>query len=339
MHEYVLSESKTQTLITGVYRTGSEYLTQLLNSVEGISASMYAVNVLRFVDGRYDPIDEKGNYQSALLDISSRLKERYEINLEKDEILRYLESKEQVTYGLLYDAIMTSLYIDGQNKHWMEKCQLLWREIPRFLEQMPNGKAIQIVRDPRSVLASFKKYTYAEPPAYLGAIFNCFDSMKFAVKYETICAPGTYATVKYEELAQNPEAVVKSTLIKLGFRDQCLNQSTEDWVDAYGRKWRSNSSFHDPDTLKSFDVSQSINRWKDSLSESEVRLTEHVCGELMEQFGYEGKYSPGKLDADMRNLFHDDPQITRYYEAWRDRKVGIEEFPTDPTKKENWRKD
>ena len=35
----------------------------------------------------------------------------------------------------------------------------MWREIPTFIGMLPNAKAIHIIRDPRSVLASFKKYT------------------------------------------------------------------------------------------------------------------------------------------------------------------------------------
>ena len=33
---------------------------------------------------------------------------------------------------------------------------------PEFIKIMPNGKAIIVVRDPRSVLASFKKFTNAK---------------------------------------------------------------------------------------------------------------------------------------------------------------------------------
>ena len=51
--------STSQTLITGVYRTGTEYLTQLVNCHPNISATMYSVNIYRFVEGKYDPINIK----------------------------------------------------------------------------------------------------------------------------------------------------------------------------------------------------------------------------------------------------------------------------------------
>ena len=41
-------KSKSQTLITGSYRSGTEYITHLINSHPSISASMYQINIMRF---------------------------------------------------------------------------------------------------------------------------------------------------------------------------------------------------------------------------------------------------------------------------------------------------
>ena len=86
----------------------------------------------------------------------------------------------EITYGVLYDVLMTTLWVTEEKRHWAEKCQILWREIPDFIDMMPNGRAILAIRDPRSVLASFRAFTFVPPPAYLGAIFNCFDALKHA---------------------------------------------------------------------------------------------------------------------------------------------------------------
>ena len=60
--------SKSQTLITGTYRSGSEYLTLLLDSHPELSASMYRVNLIRFMFKRYDPISNPKNLELALSD-------------------------------------------------------------------------------------------------------------------------------------------------------------------------------------------------------------------------------------------------------------------------------
>ena len=66
---------------------------------------------------------------------------------------------------------------------WADKTQLVWTRVPDFLDMFPNGKVIHIVRDPRNVMASFKKSTYAPEPAYISAAFNCYDSMKKGLFY------------------------------------------------------------------------------------------------------------------------------------------------------------
>ena len=73
--------SKSQTLITGTYRSGSEFLTLLLNSHPELAATMYRVNLIRFVFQRYDPILKLNNLKAALLDTNKRL-------LDKDKQLR-----------------------------------------------------------------------------------------------------------------------------------------------------------------------------------------------------------------------------------------------------------
>ena len=54
-----MNYSRSQTLITGTYRSGSEYLTLLLDSHPELSATMYRVNLIRFMFRRYDPISDK----------------------------------------------------------------------------------------------------------------------------------------------------------------------------------------------------------------------------------------------------------------------------------------
>ena len=98
-------------------------------------------------------------------------------------ITEIVKSSNNIDTCRIYDVIMTELHLKNNNVyHWAEKCQLVWREIPYFIDHMPNGYAIHIIRDPRSVLASFKKFTNAEYPLYLTAVFNSLDSLQKAIE-------------------------------------------------------------------------------------------------------------------------------------------------------------
>ena len=42
----------------------------------------------------------------------------------------------------VYDVMMSELWLDDGKSNWAEKCQLVWREIPDFLDRMPFGRAV-----------------------------------------------------------------------------------------------------------------------------------------------------------------------------------------------------
>jgi hypothetical protein len=331
-----MSASKSQVLITGVYRTGSEYVAQLVGCHPALAVSMYAVNALRFVYHRFDPIHEAVQYRAALRSIAGRLRARYRLELPEDAVVQRLEAAQEVTYGLLYDAVMCALYLRPPAEHWAEKNQLLWREIPLFIASMPNGRAILVVRDPRSVLVSFRRYTYAPPPAYLGAVFNCYDAMKFARDNRALVASGRLHVLRYEDVARDPQRAAESVWRFLGLEGSFDVHDRRKWRDAYGRQWHANSSFHPSGDTSSFDVDKAISRWKGEIGDGELALTEVVCGALMQEFGYPLSGNPTRRQAAIEAI-GGDPTIARYFAHWERTGEGIEEFPTDPLDPTNWR--
>ena len=62
-------------LTTGVYRSGTEYVAMLIGAHPEISSTLYRVNLLRFIYGRYNPIHERDNYLRVLEDLNKRLTE------------------------------------------------------------------------------------------------------------------------------------------------------------------------------------------------------------------------------------------------------------------------
>lgn len=329
--------SATQTLLTGVYRSGTEYLAQVLGCHPEVSSTMYRVNVLRFAWGKYDPISDPAQYSKALADTGARIASRYGLVLDEARIKARLARAGPVSYGTLYDAIMTDLYVDGTRRHWIEKNQLLWREIPVFLDLVPEGRAVLVVRDPRAVLLSFKKYTYAPPPAYLQAVFNCVDAMQHAARYKAELPASRFRVVRYEDVAQDPQRHAEALWAFLGVGDanRVDVRNGTGWKDATGKPWRVNSSFHAADDARPFDVASSIERWRTLLSPEEVALAEGICGAAMAQFAYEPSFPKAAWPDALRLLAHDDG-LMHMLRRWLQTGEGIEAFPTDPLDPRNW---
>lgn len=326
--------SLSQTLITGAYRSGTEFVTHCIDSHPQLSATMYRVNALRFIRGRYEPLARPENLKKAVRDLAERLSSRYQVSLNEKDVLGALAGTEELTSCALYDTAMSSLYLTETTRHWAEKSQLLWRDIPHFLERMPNGRAIMIIRDPRAVVASFKKFTYCPSPAYLGAVFNSLDALQcahaFARRY-----PETFLCIRYEDAALDPLAAARAAwrLLKLDDTHELTPQQT--WKDAYGQPWLSNSSFQKTNG-NDFNLTASLDRGK-MLSPAERDLTEGVCGHAMRLMGYAVEKRTPNWQAALK-LFHADPEIRGYFVRWLRTGQGVQAFPSDPLKPENWRK-
>jgi len=330
-----VGRSASQTLITGVYRTGSEYIAQIAGCHPQLAVSMYGVNALRFVYGRFDPIERPERYRAALEAIAERMRSRYQREVPVGALLQRLDAAKRVTYGLLYDEVMCEIFLNPPARHWAEKNQLLWREIPQFLESMPDGRAILVLRDPRSVLVSFKKYTYAPPPAYLGAAFNCLDAMQHAERYRK-AGDSRVLVLRYEDAASEPQAWAERIWSHLRLEGRYEVTDRGNWKDAYGKPWHANSSFHAAADARPFDIRSSVDRWKKEIAPEELALTQAVGGEAMQSWGYTLAPGAAEVDAGLR-LAGDDPLVNGYIRHWRATGEGIEAFPTDPVDPKNWR--
>ena len=302
---------------------------------------MYRVNFLRFFYKKKNISLTKKKYIKILSDLNKRLKLRYKVSVDIKKICEYLK-KENIkpTYGKLYDIVMSHLYIKDTAKHWAEKNQLLWREIPDFLEIMPNGKAIVVVRDPRSVLASFKKYTYAKPPLYLQAIFNCFDLFNFIKTNNKLIKNKKLYVVKYEKVALRPKHEINKVFKFLNLRTLNEVKIKKNQLDAYGNIWENNTSYDKNKSPKKFAIDASIDRWKKNLSAEEVLLTETICSDHMKDFKYKCKFktSDTKIFKKSLELFMNDKEIKDCFNLFINKGVGIQKFPTDPLQKKNWSK-
>ena len=153
---------------------------------------------------------------------------------------------------------------------------------------LPNAKAIHIIRDPRSVLASFKKYTRYKYPACLGSIFNSYDALKTAVEHQQYLA-NTVKIIKYEDLIDSVDKTIKELWKFIGLNTKNKIKK-KNFVDSYGNMWFSNSSFHKNISSDSFDNHSAKKGWSKRLEPEEIMMTELVCGDLMEFFGYKKIY-------------------------------------------------
>jgi len=319
---------------------GSEYIAQELTDHPALSMTMYTVNALRFIGHQYDPLTNGKNLTAALTALKERVVGNFGHDFDLQKVFKIIREENAKTVYEIYDILMRLLYLnEGTASHWAEKNQLLWRQIPDFLTHMPNGKAILILRDPRNVLLSFRHFTNAPAPAYLGAIFNCLDAMQCAAHYQETLPQERFLLLRFEDFVANPQDYKRKcyTFLGLDLNNAPTQKPCPQWQDAHGNPWTHNTAF--PSQDGQFDVQASFERWKTGLSQDELALCETVCGEMMKKFSYTPSTNAPALNPRwIKEVCAQSPHVTNAHTQWKTTGSGIQAFPTDPLSPQNWEK-
>ena len=325
-------------LITGVFRSGTTLIAQIMNNHPDFSVIYDSVNFMRFSYKRYEILSNFHNVENMVTEIHNRIMKRLELNFNKKKVLKDLKQihNKKITYAIVYDAIMSDLLLKKSGKkHWGEKTNLVWTKIPNFFEMFPKGRVIHIQRDPRAIIASWKKFTYAPGINYLDGVFNCVDSMNTAKKYSKRFRNKRYCAIKYEDLVSNKEQTLKKVCKNLEIRYSKGMLDESKFRTQKGNKWKGNSVFkkHIQGISKSFK-----DTWKRKLPEEDIYIIQFFCGDQMREFGY--KKIKIKEDEELLTTIKKKILSSKLVSdgalSWLFEKKGKERYPNDPLDPQNW---
>lgn len=215
-----------------------------------------------------------------------------------------------------------------------EKVVLEWQNIPLILTDR-SSVAIHTMRDPRSVLVSWKKMTNSPKPRYMDALANCLNSMLYGLLYREEYSSNRYVQFVYDDYVKEPEEYLSNIQKLLGLKVDlnCLNP--ENWT-LDGKSYKS-SSMHG--TIKSNKQAQSRN-WSDYISSVEEWIfNEYFPDWILDAYGFEAKRELVDLDKDELKelkLILEDPFISESLDSLS--YVGLRRFPSDFRDPKTWMK-
>ena len=314
--------------ITGCYRSGTTYISRVLDAHPDLNVTFDSVNYFRFIIKKDIPPIE---YKKIVYSISKRMKTRYNIVLDVKKIIKNIERSNSINHKQIYSSVMNCLFENSKNI-WGEKSLLEWTNIPLFLSMFPNGHVIHIIRDPRDVVASYKNMTYEKGDRYLDAIFASLGSLNASIYYNNIIPDDRYKILIYEDFILNKIKSCRNLCKYLGieFFDEMLDHSNH--TDIFGKKFDSKTHTSFPD-----DKSKPINRWKKKLSNNEIELIESILRLQMDHYGY-------KLSTDLKNnsipwllnILKNSNLINDRFINYLVSGEGVESYPSDSTDPKNW---
>lgn len=186
-------------------------------------------------------------------------------------------------------------YADKCDKpYWGEKTPTHSRYIAQIREIYPSSTIIYMVRDPRAVVASSKRYFHkkrGEADFWISVdISNSIkmwrDSIKDAIFHkEDICF------VSYEEFVKEPEKVLTGLTGKLGlpYEKEMLDfhRNNSELISVENKdkvlEWHK-------ETTKQVNV-ENIDKWKNELTKEEIIKVEQELSEYFDYFKYDKIYT------------------------------------------------
>ena len=323
--------------MTGTMRTGGSLLINLLSTHSKVNIFNEMIHFFRFIYLKYDPLNEK-NLEHLLNEQKLRLKYRMDLSLDTDFLRKKISSK-KLNYKNIYSEFLNYFFKYSGKKTGGEYAALQWREIPIFLKFFPKGKAIHVYRDPRAVLASWKKLSSIPNYAYLNCIFNWIDSTNHIIKFNKKLPNKNYFAVKYEDMMTETQNSVKKLFkfLELNLEENALN--TKKWKKNLNQKIvRVPRSAHEGKNIIGFSTTR-INNWNKSLEDWEIYLAEKICKKNMRIFGYKETFSNKKnkkLEKKAMSIIIKNNLLHQNFKNFKNKKIGTNEYPSDPTSPINW---
>jgi len=319
--------------MTNTMRAGSSYLTRILSAHPNISMSYDTVNFFRFCYQKYNPITNEENFLNLAKDMSFRLKNRFDIDLNIKTFSKIVSGRDR-SYATAYLGIQKTIFPNKDKIILGDKEALAWTKIPNFLDMFPKGKVIMVVRDPRDVVNSFKKITIAPENDYLISLFDSIDAINHAVRYSRRF-PENVHMVKFEQLKLHPKETVRDIckFIGVDFNNKMLDE--ENFTDHFGNKWDQIKSKSCPDET---DRLAAVGRWQHKLDSDDLYLCERIARDAIQKIGLQLSGKKFTLD-DFKNSIAkimSSKLLQEAFKNWCDTGEGVEKFPLDPTNPSTW---
>lgn len=314
-------------MISGVYRSGTTFLTAMLGAHAEIRAASSTVKFLRFCLGRYGDMRQRENRIALLADTHERIRKRWELSLDEAGILAKTDAHPAPSYALLYDLIMHDMLgrDAGRPIRWGEKLAAQWEDIPLFLKMFPQGKAIHIFRDPRDVTVSYKLMTFEPGNTFLDAAFN-FRGAAECMEQLLREYPDRVLAIRAEDISAAPEENAKRicSFLDLEYSPAMIDASQ---LRADGEDWASNTSFGK--TYKTLPDAKP--RWPEHLTRAETIFIEMISQPFFSKLGYTSSgFVPEKADWDKIFEYTTESFLDERFRKWLLTGQGSQGYRTDP---------
>lgn len=212
---------------------------------------------------------------------------------EVDEVVERVRSDRE--HCSVFARAFAHLAEKGGRRFWLEKTPTHIFHIDQIARSLPEARFVEIVRDPRDILASkktrkesvWKGDRYSPERRHLKHLEKAYDPLWDSLSWKSAVRAGAQArrrwrdkviSVRYEDLVCEPELKVRELCAALGldFEPEMLSVSSGNPAD-----WRQKASRAGREI-----AADSVGRWGTVLTPSEVALSQALLRGELARLGY-----------------------------------------------------
>lgn len=225
---------------------------------------------------------------------------KYEyLGVDEEALTRLLSGiKGAVRFDEAYKAVYycsTSLWPKEEIKVIGDKNPVYALNADRLLTFFPGAKFIHITRDYRDNFVSMRKFEFEAPNVVLQAFRWRYLAKKLLTLQKRF--PDQFLWIRHEDLAANPETVLRSVDAFLGipYDETVLNfHEKKEELLKRGNSYDLILKYHE--SLTHPVNPDGVGKWKKVLTDDEVRKADYVIGSLAEECGYQRVYKERSLN-------------------------------------------
>lgn len=197
-------------------------------------------------------------------------------------------------------SVVATAFVMYAERHgaerWGDKRPMHVQELPIIFGMFPDAQFVNIVRDPRAVVASMKKLGWLDDwyeGTVAGGIDRWLRSVRAGQRAQKRYRADQYLELRYEDLLASPRAHLETICnfagLSLEHMDRMLSfHETDDEIP------EDNKDKYHP-LLDQPLTTEAMHKWAEHLSDEEIAFIEHVAARAMTDYGYE----PSKPEADV----------------------------------------
>ena len=321
---------------SGTMRSGGSLISNLLSVHKDIIILTDIFHFFRHIHKKYEPITNKSNLYKLSGELSTRLKYRTNLIIDKKLFFSNLVNKKPRKYSDLYSCLINTFLAQLPKKKIIgEYANGEWKKIEIFLNFDKKNIAFQVLRDPRAILSSFKKITFSKGYKYLNSIFNWIDAVDCAIQYKSKYSLKRFLLIKFEDIHKNPKKSSKKLCNFLGVRFDKNMIMTKRWK----KMLNNNSIFINTSAYNNKNVygfsTKRIDAWKNNLKDWEIALIDYLCSSRMKKVGYKLSNINTSHSIGIK-IMKKDSLLNKRLKVFLRKNKGTDLRLNDPSNPKNW---